>query len=325
MKKNTTKNEIAKSERTESNNENIKRTTIINSITLFTNHLHARKLAESSIQAYKADLKIFHQYLKANSYKVYVDEINKVDITNYQNYLLSTSYKMTTIDRKYDSLQQFFRFLNDFDIIKANPLQNFIFKRSKNAFDKEEDHTINFLEQMYIENIIDCARKSKSQHKYRDVALLELLKTTGCRRDTVLTLKWSDVFFDKSEIRLNHQKTNNTVRIKMASSLVTALKEHLNTSMDVTSYVFQSQKGTQLRKDAFNDLINKYATNSGVEKVVGFKITSRTFRHSFITHCIVNNIPLAKIAHITGHKDIETLKYYTHLVSKDTDEVAGLF
>ena len=55
-----------------------------------------------------------------------------------------------------------------------------------------------------------------------------------------------------------------------------------------------------------------------------FTITSRTFRHSFITHLIRNDVPLIKIAMYTGHKDLETLKIYTHLVASDTNDISAL-
>ncbi len=302
------------------------RITLKKSLPLFANALSARKLAPSSISAYVADLSLFDNFIAEYTSKAYVKDINRVDITNYQNHLLKSVYKKNTVDRKFDALKVYFRFLFDNAFIPNDLLKNFVFKRSKNAFSKDEDNTINYLEMDLVEEIVDYARFIKGNvHKYRDIAILELLKTTGCRRDTVLTIDWSDVNFSKGEITLKHLKTNSVGKVKMAPGLKDALMDHYNATINPSSCVFRSQKGGNLSKDALAGVIDKYAVLSGVQRQVDFKITTQTFRHSFITFCVVNNVPLAKIALITGHKDLDTLKYYTHLVSKDTECVANLF
>lgn len=302
-----------------------KRMTLLNSISLFSNNLIVRGLTESTSVAYTSDIKAFYNFIKRTfSNRSYVDTITRSDINHFQNYILSLDYKSNTIDRKFDSLSVYFQFLTDFGYIDKNPLENFVFNRSKNCWDADEDNYPNFLEMDEIEQIVEAARNTKNDRTTRDIAILELLKNTGCRRDTVLGLNWSDINFTKNDITLKHKKTKTKTIVQMSKSLRAAMIQLYNTSENPAGAVFISQKGNRLAKDAFSKLIRKYAVLSGVQEYREFDITSVTFRHSFITYLVKNNVSFEKIAQFTGHKQLETLRIYTHLVSTDTSDVINL-
>lgn len=304
------------------NVQNEKNITIKESIELFGNHLIMIGKAKSTAIAYTGDINKFYNYIKENfNNRCYVANLTISDINHFQHFILKLGYKENTIDRKFDSLKVYFKYLKDYQFVEKNLLENFHFFRKKNSI-TDKDNYPNVLEWDDINLIVNSARAQLSNRTYRDIAILELLKSTGCRRDTVLTLKWSDISFMRNEITLIHKKTKNKTTVKMSPSLSEALKDLYNENTHKEFYVFVSQKGNQLGKDAFNRLIRKYVNLSGVKK--SFTITSRTFRHSFITHLVRNDVPLIKIAMYTGHKDLDTLKIYTHLVASDTSDISTL-
>lgn len=305
----------------------MKKMTMIKTLDYFRNELAVRKMKGSTIQAYMSDLNQFREWLRDISKKPYVDQIDKMDISKYRKYLLDLDYKGTTIDRKYDSLSAFFGYLKDFEIIERNPTEGLNHKRSKEVFSKKENNTRRHLELEQVNRIIECARETENKQSFRDVAILELLKSTGCRRDTVLNLDWSNINFQKEEIVLNHEKTGTVGHIQMSKSLLEAL-ENLYVhqfNADKIGPVFRSQKGNKLSENSFSKMIRKYAINSGVQSEVNFTITSSTFRHSFVTHCLNENIPDEFIVQVTGHKNKNTLNYYAHKSAKNTKTIASLF
>ncbi|MGF7058715.1 tyrosine-type recombinase/integrase [Brassicibacter mesophilus] len=301
------------------------RITINQAINEFPNYLYIKSTASSTIKAYTSDIKIFQRYLKTNFPSiVYIDTIKKIHIISYRNFLCdklkNQEYKKATVDRKYDSLKVFYDFLEYYELIDKNFVKDFKFTRARHMdFDGSETMNLpRFLEDYEIKKIIYTAKTDRTENRIRDIAILELLRATGCRRSSVLALTWEDINFDKNTILIKHQKTKNFSTIPLSPTLKQALIDHKLVTKGFTGNVFN------IKKDAFNDLINKYVSKSGLQEQKDFKITAHTFRHSFITLLVKKDVPLEKIAQYTGHKDIRSLRVYTHLIPKDLDDIAML-
>ena len=172
---------------------------------------------------------------------------------------------------------------------------NFKVQKLQNTFTDSEDYYPKFLTFDEIDAIIDSAKKSTHDRTFRDIAILELLRGTGCRRDTVLNLQWNNINFRQNELTLYHKKTKNKTVVKMNSRLINALTLLYNTSLNKTGNVFISQKGNPLSKDAYTKMIKKYSVDSGLQGIKDFTITGHTFRHSFITHLVKNGVSLYKV------------------------------
>ena len=56
------------------------------------------------------------------------------------------------------------------------------------------------------------------------IAIMRLWALTGCRRDEIAGLKWSEIDFEKGCLRLEDSKTGKSVR-PLASSALAILKE----------------------------------------------------------------------------------------------------
>lgn len=302
----------------------MKKITLKQAIEEFPIYLNIKGITKSSAKAYLGDLKIFKNFMKDNYPSVvYIDTIRNFHIISYRNFLVekmeNREYKKSTVDRKFDSIKVFFDYLEFYNYIKKNFVKNFTFQRCRNITYSEtkEINIPNYLDEEELKMIIDAVKKDRTANKLRDLAILELLRTTGCRRSSVLDLEWKDINFSKKEILIKHQKTKNWSNVPLARSLEQALIDYKFSLTEHTPNVFN------IKKDAYNDLINKYVEKSGLKK--DFKITGHTFRHSFITFLVKKDVPLDKIAKYTGHKDLRSLNIYTHLVPTDLDDVASLF
>ena len=302
----------------------MKKITLKQSMEEFPMYLNMKGLTQSTCGAYMGDIKIFKQYMDEYYPSiVYIDTIRNVHIISYRNFLVEKmedgEYKKNTVDRKFDSIKVFFDYLEFYNYIEENFVKKFTFKRCRNITYSEtkEANIPNYLDKEEIKMIIDAVKKDRTGNKLRDLAILELLRTTGCRRSSVFDLEWKDIDFYNKTIMIKHRKTKNWSNVPLARSLEQALIDYKSSLTEHSSNVFT------IKKDAYNDLISKYVKKSGLIK--DFKITGHTFRHSFITYLVKKNVPLEKIAKYTGHKDLSSLNIYTHLVPSDLDEVAKLF
>lgn len=306
--------------------------TINNTLDIFKNYLYSEQKSESTAMSYARDITYFNNFLKTNlKNKIRsVDKITKVEITEYklflQDQVKNNKIKASTALRRFNSLKVYFKFLEEYynlnNILKNDKWGN---KNNINKLALNENNNFpNVLEIDDINELLNCILESHDKNKFRDLAIFELLIGTGCRRSEVLNLKWEHIDFYKGTIKIIRNKTKNVSLLKMSDSLKNALEIYYNTQEEKSGYVFKSRQSNKLSKSAFNDIINKWIKKSGIEKDKNFKITAHTFRHTFITLCLRNNIPTEKIIEFTGHHDASSLKFYKHLLFEDLSDVTNL-
>ncbi len=307
--------------------------TIKQAIEDFPNYLYTNGKTGSTKEAYMRDVRVFYEFMKNKFPSIrYVNALTPNEIKFYKDHLLNLAYgeqaSLATIKRRFNGLKVFFNFLKESNFVVRNIIAHDTFgNKRNNTYHGDLNKLLlpNYLRQDEIDIIINVAQKKVCKNTYRDVAVLEMLRSVGCRRSTILSLEWKDVDFFKEEILLKHSKTGSANYVRLPKRLKEALLNYRD-SLGVVPIgkVFISRQGESLSTSAFNDMFKKHVESSGFEDKKGFEITAKTFRHSFITFMVQNNMPLDKIMRYTGHKDKETLAIYTHLNANDLDDVANL-
>lgn len=317
----------------------IKKITFNQAISNFDKYLLQEGKAESTFTAYFSDLELFKKFLKEhlNNKVRYLNDLTRVEIEQYKEYLMSfvasKVYKKATVYRKYNTLKTFFRYLHKkYSII--NLLQDDKWGSNSKAKDFRTCDGENFLpmviESEHINQLLKCIKDSTDKNKYRDFAIFTLLTTTGCRRSTVLSLKWEHINFYRNQIRLTHPKTSNAIVVQLPALLKSAFQHLLQSSTLSDGYVFKSRQSiydndSRLSKSAFNDVIKKWISASNIQQYYPMPITAHSFRHAFITNCIRQDIATEKIIEYTGHRNADSLEIYKHLVPKDHSQIASLY
>jgi integrase len=307
----------------------LENTTILQTIGAFKLYLYREGKSTATEKAYIADIKFFRDFLKSelNNKVRYVHQISLVEIRQYKDYLLTKMHKgrikRATVDRKFNALKTYFTFLEkEHDI--TNIIKNDPFSNRKLGKDSGRDYLPNYLKPSEIKVILDTIKGSDNKNKYRDYAIFQILINLGCRRSEVLALKWNDIDFYEDTIQITREKTSNADILPLPSSVKTALLDYRDTLVKTGDYVFRSRESEKLSVSTFTSTINKWVQESGIEEGKDFKITAHTFRHSFITLCVKNNVPTEKIMRYTGHKDRESLDIYTHLKVIDLKDTNNL-
>lgn len=303
-------------------NNNIK-TTMNQAVDFFLNNLYANNNSKQTIICYKTDLNMFKNFVKANFTGIrYIQQIRLSDLNQYlshlRNQVESKEIQAATMDRRVFSLRSFYSFLQDDRLIDYNPAAKLKYKKSQNK------STPNYLEESELDHLFNVIENSNDRNKYRDLAIFACLRYLGARRTEVTNLKWSDIHFTNQQIEIYREKTNTYSTLPMHPKLTETLLQQYNATYDKTKeYVFVSRQGNQLSKSAFNGVINKYIKLADLNK--DFKISSKTFRHTFCTIAAKKNISSQKIMEFTGHKSADTLSIYSKMnTSHLTDLLAAM-
>lgn len=307
--------------------------TITQALNNFPNYLFVIGKAKSTAESYRKDVIQFSDFLKSelNNKIRYIDSITKVETELYKKCLikkmLKGEYKSSTVLRKYNSIKVFFQFLsheyNIEDVTKDDRFGNKNSLRNWNV-DYEVKNLPTIIDDYELEKLFYTIHNSYDKNVYRDLAIIEVLLGTGCRRSELLELKWNDINFYNKEITIRRKKTRNTDTVAVSKQIIIALAKLKEISGDLSSseHVFRSRQknSKKLSKSALNAAVKKWVKKANINP----SITPHTFRHTFITNCLKSNIPTEKIIKYTGHADANSLKPYTHLVATDTIGVANM-
>lgn len=285
--------------------------TINNAIEQFMFHCQYEKnLDIKTIKAYQIDLKQFYQFMIQ-------EHTNIADIDKYslKQYIQSiANFKPKTMKRKIASAKAMFNFLsfendsviNPFHKIKVNIKEPKLLPTVMNI-----DEVGNILELLYSEYKSD---ENKSSYRniaiIRNIAVIELLFTTGIRVSELCNLNVSDIDFNNENIKVLGKGHKERVIHICHNSVWEVLKKY-SALVQPTNFFFLNRLGNPLSTQSVRLLVKKYASLSYINK----PITPHTFRHTFATLLLEEDVDIKYIQNLLGHSSIITTQIYTHVSS----------
>ena len=163
----------------------------------FLNYLSfERKYSVHTINSYDNDIRGFLKFLKNNNTKI-DNDLNYSFIRQWIVELSETKISPVTINRKTSSLKSYFNFLVRTGSISKSPL-----KGHKNLKTKGK------LVEPFTEKELDEIFKNFSNYgaNDRDKLVIELLYSTGIRREELINIKVSDINFENKLIKIKGKR-----------------------------------------------------------------------------------------------------------------------
>ena len=185
---------------------------------------------------------------------------------------------------------------------------------------KIPERHISFMNDSELINLLNVPKKLNSQnfkYKYRDIAILELLFSTGLRVSELCSLP-NDIDLKDREISIRGK--GNKVRVVfLTDDAVFALNEYKKNYLDNNNVV--SDKLFPVTPRTVERIIKKYAIMAGISK----KITPHVLRHSFATNLLKNGADIRSVQAMLGHSDISTTQIYTHVTDSHLKNIHKSF
>lgn len=292
-----------------------------NRSTIFEEYLafcrYQKRLDTKTLNAYKTDLKQFFQQVHSISIENITSDILESYIAH-----LHQNYKPKTVKRKIASLKAFFHYLEYKDIITGNPFNKIHVKfREPVILPKTIPLSVveTFLATIYYQR--DFAKTPyQRRNAIRDIAVIELLFSTGMRISELCSLHIPDVNFQDGTILIYgkgaKERCMHIGNAKVLSAL-SEYKQEYHTEIQNCKHFFANQSGNALSDQAVRRMINKYSQLAALE----LHITPHMFRHTFATCLLEADVDIRYIQEMLGHSSINITEIYTHVATAKTRDI----
>ncbi|MCX6444475.1 MAG: site-specific tyrosine recombinase XerD [Actinobacteria bacterium] len=279
--------------------------------TNYLNHLRIeRGLSENTLGSYARDLTKFADFLHLR--KLNFDSLSDEDITNFQVVLKQSKLSPTSINRTFSALKGFYKYCSLEHEVR-NPISDVA--NAKIARKLPKALTID-----EIESLLGAAKREGDASSLRDVAILEILYSTGARVSEVIGLNTGDVSVNRVE---NQEVSTIKLRGKGSKERIVPLGKYAVRALDdyqirtrpllssknsrSESALFLNNRGSRLsRQSAWNIVLE-------AAKVVGLegKVSPHVFRHSYATHLLDGGADIRVVQELLGHSSVTTTQIYT--------------
>lgn len=149
----------------------------------------------------------------------------------------------------------------------------------------------------------------------RDLALMELIYSSGLRLAEVLSLNVDTIDFADGSMVVTG-KGSKTRHLPIGSAALEAVRrwlgvreQYLKTGGEPQPALFVSQRGTRLTARSAQDRLARAARTQGLDG----HLHPHMLRHSFATHMLESSGDLRAVQELLGHANLGTTQIYTHL------------
>lgn len=294
-------------------------------------------LAQNTILSYGKDLELFCKFLSDKN--IALVKVNADHIKDYFYELYKLDLRASSLSRKISALKNFYRFLENENLIKENPA---LYLQGQ----KREARLPKFLSEEEIFKLLDFVNRDKSEFGIKLSCMLEVLYSAGLRVSELVSLPLSAI----QEIEeLGHKTLRNYLIVKgkggkeriavLNKSAIFKLMEYLELRKKIgqekSKWLFvgsvrSSKKSgeikdrgllisdTHLTRQRLHQMLKELAIKSGIDPS---RVHPHVIRHSFATHLLNNGVDLRVLQELLGHSNISTTEIYTHILDSKLREL----
>jgi integrase/recombinase XerD len=277
-----------------------------------------KNLSEKTLKAYRTDLLQLRTFLDSSFYPMEMEEITKQHL---REFLVSiASLKPKSIKRKVATIKAMFNYLEFEDLLLVNPL------RKMRIRIKEAQALPTVMDLREVVKIFKVGYKLKNEIKnetsyayiesIRNIAVLELLFSTGARVSEIANLKTDNINLHTGNVIIKGKGNKERVVQICNKESIAILKSYyclFESKINSTGgYFLINRFNKHLSDQSIRNIVKKLVHEAGISK----RITPHIFRHSFATLLLEKDVDIKYIQSLLGHSSINTTQIYTHVNRK---------
>jgi|TARA_B100001939_G_scaffold288567_1_gene259485 integrase/recombinase XerC len=257
-----------------------------------------KKYSKHTVSAYINDLEEFNKFLNINRVKLN-EKLNYSFVRQWIVELSENGLSSRSINRKISSLKSYFNFLIAINKLNVSPL-----KLHRNL--KVDPKIIIPFNEREMDKVFEIFNNNSGKLD-RDFLIIEILYSTGIRRDELINLKFEDIYFEQGLIKVLG-KRNKERLVPVLPNLLSKIKKY-SSNNSINSYLFKSKNGKKISPSTIYRIVKKYFRQISSKN----KISPHVLRHSFATHMINNGADINSVKEILGHSSLASTQIYTKI------------
>ena len=267
----------------------------------FLHHLQTeRRLSANTVKHYRRDLLELCAWCREND----ISSWQQLDTRQVRHYAAQSHRRGLggrSIQRRLSALRTFFNYLLREQAVTTNPGLDVHAPRTA----RHLPDTLNVDDVTQLLGITD-----REPLTLRDIAILELLYSSGLRLGELVSLDTGDIDFNERMVRVTGKGAKTRV-VPVGSKAVRALQDWLAVRIAVAGEpaIFTGRGGRRLSARAVQQRVKQRARKRGIPG----DLHPHTLRHSFASHLLESSGDLRAVQELLGHADISTTQIYTHL------------
>lgn len=258
-------------------------------VELFLSAKRIEGCSEKSLKYYKATIEAMIAELQKNVKQIVTDDIRNY-LTHYQE---KNGSSKVTIDNIRRILSSFFSWLEDEDYILKSP-----FRRIHRV------KTRTNIKETYSDETLELMRDNCTE--LRDLAMIDMLASTGMRVGEMVLLNRNDIDFNEREC-IVFGKGSKERMVYFDARTKIHLQNYLESRTDDNPALFVSLKSPheRLKIGGVEVRLREYGKRLGLQKVHPHK-----FRRTLATMAIDRGMPIEQLQQLLGHRKIDTTLQY---------------
>lgn len=260
-----------------------------NFVELFLSAKRIEGCSEKSLKYYKATIEAMLDELQKDVKHIITDDIRGY-LTEYQE---KKKTSKVTIDNIRRILSSFFAWLEDEDYILKSPVRRI--HRVK---------TETNIKETYSDEALELMRDNCTE--IRDLAMIDMLASTGMRVGEMVLLNRNDIDFNEREC-IVFGKGNKERVVYFDARTKIHLQNYFNSRTDNNPALFVSLKAPheRLKIGGIETRLREFGKQLGLHKVHPHK-----FRRTLATMAIDKGMPIEQLQQLLGHRKIDTTLQY---------------
>jgi integrase/recombinase XerC len=215
-----------------------------------------------------------------------------------------------TVARKLASLRAFYHYCRKRGLVDVNPAHLVQAPRR----DRKLAHALSVED---AGRLVETTTAKNPVDQLRDLAVLEMYYSTGCRLSELAEATLGDLDADTDTLRV-HGKGNKERIVVVGQRAGQALGNYVSATADARrqtyehlewSPLFLGNRNRRLSVRTIQNIVRRARLGAGI----GAKATPHTLRHSFATHLLNSGADLRVIQDMLGHESLSTTQIYTHV------------
>ena len=269
-----------------------------------------RGLSENTISSYTRDLSYFLAYLEQKN--IGLENITAQTLIDFEVSLRVRSLAVSSINRTNSTVKSFLIYLArefSLNLPTGEITSHRIARKLPKALSIDE-----------ITQLISSSGSLSSAHSLRDIALVELLYSTGGRVSEIIGVNLSDLAKITSDdetiqtIKLRGKGSKERI-VPIGSFALQALDNYLvrlRPALAARAHhddgaLFLNSRGGRISRQSAWSIVSEAAKACGLEN----KVSPHALRHSYATHLLDGGAYIRVVQELLGHSSVTTTQIYT--------------